>query len=40
MHFHKYTLTEIEGMMPWEREVYVRFIMDQIKKEEAERNKR
>ena len=40
MQFHKYSLTELENMMPWEREVYVRFIMDQIKKEEAERNKR
>ena len=23
MHYHKYSLTEIENMMPWDRDVYV-----------------
>tara|TARA_B100001996_G_scaffold137630_1_gene104739 strand:+ start:471 stop:605 length:135 start_codon:yes stop_codon:yes gene_type:complete len=27
MQYHKYSLTEIEDMMPWEREVYVAFLM-------------
>jgi len=34
MHFHKYSLTEIESMIPWERDVYVKFLLDHIKKEE------
>lgn len=33
MHHHKYSLTEIEQMMPWEREVYVTLLVDYIKKE-------
>ena len=27
MQYHKYSLTEIEDMMPWEREVYTTFLM-------------
>jgi hypothetical protein len=27
MQYHKYSLTEIEEMMPWEREVYTTFLM-------------
>jgi len=33
MHHHKYSLTEIENMMPWEREVYVSLLIDYIKQE-------
>jgi hypothetical protein len=33
MHHHKYSLTEIESMLPWEREVYVSLLVDYIKKE-------
>jgi len=33
MHHHKYSLTEIENMLPWEREVYVALLIDYIKKE-------
>lgn len=33
MHHHKYSLTEIEQMVPWEREVYVTLLVDYIKKE-------
>ena len=25
--YHKYSLTEIENMMPWEKEVYTTFLM-------------
>ena len=39
MQHHKYSLTEIENMMPWEREIYIGLLMDFIKKEE-ERQKR
>jgi len=27
MQYHKYSLTEIENWIPWEREVYVAFLM-------------
>jgi hypothetical protein len=33
MHHHKYSLTEIENMMPWEREVYVAMIINYINEE-------
>jgi len=33
MHHHKSSLTEIENMMPWEREVYVSLLIDYIKQE-------
>jgi hypothetical protein len=33
MHHHKYSLTEIENMMPWEREIYVSLLIDYIKQE-------
>ena len=39
MKHHKYSLTELENMMPWEREIYIGLLMDFIKKEE-ERQKR
>ena len=33
MHHHKYSLTEIENMTPWEREVYVAMIINYINEE-------
>ena len=33
MQHHKYSLTELENMMPWEREIYVGLLMEWIKKE-------
>ena len=33
MQHHKYSLTELDEMMPWEREIYVSLLMEQIKKE-------
>ena len=30
MHHHKYSLTEIENMMPWERKVYVELLKQQV----------
>lgn len=35
MQHHKYSLTEIENMMPWERQVYTSLLMqylEQVKK--------
>ena len=39
MQHHKYRLTELENMIPWEREVYVAMLVEWIK-EENERVKR
>ena len=33
MQHHKYSLTEIENMMPWEREIYVGLLEKHIKEE-------
>ena len=38
MQHHGYSLTELENMMPWEREIYVTLLMPHIK-EENEKNK-
>ena len=41
MQYHKYSLTEIENMMPWEREVYTALLIQHIQeeKEKAEEAK-
>jgi hypothetical protein len=33
MQHHNYSLTELENMVPWEREIYVSLLADYIKKE-------
>lgn len=33
MHHHKYSLTELENMLPWEREIYTALLIDYIKNE-------
>ncbi len=33
MQHHKYSLTELENMMPWEREIYISLLMEWIKEE-------
>jgi hypothetical protein len=32
MHEHKYSLTELENMLPWEREVYIGMLITHLKK--------
>ena len=43
MQHHKYSLTELENMIPWERDVYVILLIAHIQEEErrqkAEENK-
>ena len=39
MQHHKYSLTELENMMPWEREIYVQMLIEHLK-EEKERRER
>lgn len=33
MQFHKYSLTEIENLIPWERDVYVALLQQHIEEE-------
>ena len=33
MQHHKYSLTELENMMPWEREIYIGLLTEWIKEE-------
>ena len=45
MQHHKYSLTELENMMPWEREIYVGLVVKHVedenrKMEEQQRNMR
>jgi len=33
MQHHNYSLGDIEGLIPWEREIYVQMLIDHIKQE-------
>ena len=33
MHHHKYSLTELNDMIPWEREVYLNLLIDYLEEE-------
>ncbi len=33
MQHHKYSLTELENMIPWERTIYVNLLMNYLKEE-------
>ena len=35
MQHHKYSLTEIENMMPWERDIYLSLLNQHIEEENA-----
>ena len=37
MQYHKYSLTEIENMMPWERDIYVGLLQQHLEEEEMKR---
>jgi len=39
MQHHKYSITEIESLIPWERDIYVSMLVNHIK-EENERKQR
>ena len=38
MQYHKYSLTEIENMIPWERDIYVGLLKQHLEEEELKRN--
>jgi hypothetical protein len=35
MQHHKYSLTELENMIPWERDVYIAMLVSYIEEENA-----
>ena len=39
MQHHKYSLTELDHMMPWEREIYVALLRQHIEKENERHSK-
>jgi hypothetical protein len=39
MQHHKYSLTELENMMPWERDVYINLLLAHLQEEERRRNR-
>ena len=40
MQYHKYSLTEIENMIPWERDVYVGLLQAHLEEEELKEKQR
>jgi|TARA_R100001015_G_C4553319_1_gene114710 hypothetical protein len=36
MQHHKYSLTELDNMMPWERDIYINLLMQYIEDENKE----
>lgn len=40
MQEHNYSLTELENMIPWEREVYVSMLIEHLNKKTEENKKR
>ena len=40
MQHHNYSLSDLEGMMPWEREIYVDMLVTFIKEENEKQRQR
>mgnify|MGYP004077370099 FL=1 len=40
MQHHKYSLTELNSMLPWEREIYVNLLITHIKEENQKHSER
>ena len=40
MQYHKYSLTEIENMIPWERDIYVGLLQQHLEEEELKQKQR
>tara|TARA_B100000941_G_C28079639_1_gene338177 strand:- start:112 stop:288 length:177 start_codon:yes stop_codon:yes gene_type:complete len=38
--YHKYSLTEIENMMPWERDIYVGLLQSHLEEERLKEQQR
>ena len=39
MQHHKYSLTELDNLMPWEKEIYVSLLQNYIKEENEKRRR-
>ena len=39
MQHHNYSLTELENMMPWEREIYLGLLLNYLKEEKERQEK-
>ena len=39
MQHHKYSLSELEEMIPWEREIYISLLVNYIKEENEKRRR-
>ena len=40
MQHHNYALSDIENMMPWERDVYVQMLIEHLKEEKKKQEER
>ena len=40
MQHHNYSLSDLENMLPWEREIYVDMLVQHIKEEKRKRQER
>ncbi len=40
MQHHKYSLSELENMIPWEREIYMNLLITHIKEENEKQRER
>jgi len=38
--YHKYSLTEIENLMPWERDIYVGMLINHLEEEKLKQQQR
>lgn len=36
MHYHKWSLSEIENMIPFERDIYMKYLLNALEKERLE----
>jgi len=34
MQYHKYSLTELDGMIPFERDIYIQMLLEHLKEQE------
>tara|TARA_B100000780_G_scaffold245209_1_gene189170 strand:- start:77 stop:223 length:147 start_codon:yes stop_codon:yes gene_type:complete len=39
MQHHKYSLNELDNMMPWEREIYIGLLEEYLKEQQKEQKK-
>lgn len=40
MQYHKYSLAELENMMPWERDIYIAMLVQYLEQEEQKLKER